>query len=240
MEKVLSFPYGDSIISFYPVYSPRRKTVEIAVEAPGKVIVTAPEGSTDDELTAAVSRKAYWITQKLYQLKSVRFQPVIRELVNGESLPYLGRNYRLELVIDPTLLKPIVSLDHGVFRIQTRSAESEYVRPYLIAWYRRLAKERVNTRIAYYAPKLGVAPAAVRIKDQQKRWGSCTKDNVLIFNWRGVMAPAPVLDYIVVHELCHLIEGQHTARFWSLLRAILPEYEARKLWLLENGVKLDI
>lgn len=240
MEKVLAFPYGDTIISFYPVYSPRRKTVEIAVEAPGKVIVTSPEGRTDEELIAAVSRKAYWITQQLYHLKSVRYQPVVRELVNGESLPYLGRNYRMELQISPDLKKPIVKLDQGVFRIQTRLAEHEYVRPHLVAWYRRMAREKITPRIAYYAPKLGVEPAAVRIRDQQKRWGSCTKDNILIFNWRCVMAPAPVLDYIVVHELCHLIEGQHTEKFWSLLRAVIPEYELRKQWLLENGVKLDV
>ena len=240
MAKVLSFPYGDSLISFYPVYSPHRQTVEIAVEAPGKVIVTAPEGRTDDELIQVVTKKAYWITQQLYQLKSVRFQPVIREMVNGESLLYLGRNYRLELELFPSLKKADVRLDHGVFKIQAPSMEPDYLRSHLIEWYRFKAREKVEARIRYYAPKLGVTPTDIHIKDQKKRWGSCTKDGVLYFNWRCVLAPSPVLDYVVVHELCHLLEKQHSSRFWALLRTAMPEYETRKAWLLSNGVRLDL
>ena len=88
--------------------------------------------------------------------------------------------------------------------------------------------------------KLDQLIEVVRIKEQEKRWGSCAKDGTLYFNWRGVLAPAHILDYIVVHELCHLIEQRHSSRFWSLLRAVMPGYELRKNWLMENGAKLNL
>mgnify|MGYP001194195711 FL=1 len=119
MNKILSFPYGDQVICFQTVYSKRRKTAEIAVEAPGEVIVTAPVGRSDDELVALVSKKARWITQQLYEMKAVRFQPVIREIVNGESLLYLGRNYRIDLQMEEDLTKPTIKLYHGVFAIRS-------------------------------------------------------------------------------------------------------------------------
>lgn len=240
MSKTLSISYGDSSITFQPIYSSRRKTVEIAVEAPGNVIVSAPDGRTDEELIAVVSRKAEWITKQLYLMKAIRFQPVVRELVNGESLLYLGRNYRLDLRLDESLKQPSIILDHGIFKIRTPSLVHEYLKPKLISWYRKKAMAKILARIEYYAPKLGVKEPEVRIKDQKKRWGSCTSSGILIFNWRCVLAPSPVLDYIVVHELCHLLENSHSKRFWSLLKAILPEYEMRKQWLMENGVKLDL
>lgn len=240
MTKTLSFPYGDSVIWFEPVYSSRRRTVQISVEAPDKVVVMAPEGRSDEELVALVSRKARWITQQLFHFRNVRFEPVTRELVSGESLLYLGRNYRLNLQIEEGLQKPKILLNHGLFQIRSQSAEPSYLRPHLINWYSWKACEKIETRIKYFASKLGIAPAGFRIKEQKKRWGSCTKDGMLFFNWRCALAPAPILDYIVVHELCHLLEQPHSARFWKLLRAVMPEFEARKQWLKENGVKLDV
>jgi predicted metal-dependent hydrolase len=106
--------------------------------------------------------------------------------------------------------------------------------------YRDKARNRISNRIDDYAPKLGVSPASLMIKDQEKRWASCTSTNGLIFNWRSILAPAPVLDYIIVHELCHLLEKSHSKRFWALVRSILPEYELRERWLRENGVRLDL
>ncbi len=240
MTKTLSFPYGDSVIQFEPVYSSRRRTVEIAVEAPGKVVVVAPEGFSEEELIVLVSQKSKWITQQLFHFRTVRFEPVVRELVSGESLLYLGRNYKLDLKVEDGMEKPEILLDHGVFRIRTQSSSPDYLRPYLIDWYGWKAFEKIDSRIKYFAPKLGITPIGFRIKEQKKRWGSCTKDGMLFFNWRCVLAPAPILDYIVAHELCHILEHQHSARFWKLLRAVMPEFDARKQWLKENGVKLDI
>jgi len=239
-RKSLSFNYGDSTIRFFPEYSPRRKTIQIAVEAPGEVIVTAPEGRTDDEVIQVVSQKSKWITQQLYLMKDIRFQPVLREFVNGESLLYLGRNYRLDLQLDPDLIRPVILLSNGVFTIKTKSYAPEYLRPFMIDWYKQKGLQRIKSRIRIYTIKLDVKPTEIHIKDQKKRWGSCTKDNILYFNWRCALAPTGIADYIVAHELCHLIEKSHSARFWTLLRTVMPDYDGRKKWLMDNGVKLDL
>ena len=240
MSKQLSFQYGDSTIQFEVECSPRRRTVQIAVQASGKVIVTSPSNRSDDELITIVSRKAHWITQKLFMMKSTRSQPVIRELVSGESLLYLGRNYRLALQLDMNIKKPIISLTNGVFYITSQSSEQEYLRPHMINWYKKKAVQKIQERINYFAVKLGVQPKEIHIKEQKKRWGSCTNGNKLYFNWRSILAPAHILDYIIVHELCHLLEKNHSIHFWALLRVVIPDHEFRKQWLMENGVKLDL
>jgi predicted metal-dependent hydrolase len=240
MNKQLSFIYGNATISFEVEYSPRRRTVQIAVQVPGKVMVTAPAGRTDQDLLDVVSKKGLWITQKLYMMKTMRMQPVVRELVSGESFLYLGRGYRLDLQLDEKAKKPSISMKAGQIKIHSRSMDQDYLRTHLIAWYRTKAAKLIGDRVRYYSQKMGVTPKSVIIKDQKKRWGSCTSTGNLYFNWRSILAPASVVDYIVVHELCHLMELKHSARFWSLLRAVLPEYEAKKQWLKENGVKLDV
>ena len=236
----MTVQFGDTQISFTPVYSARRKTVQIAVEMPGKVIVTAPEGTSDGELIELVKKKARWIVEQLILIRDIRTEASNREFVGGESLLYLGRSYRLNLSLDPKLRKPQIKLSSGQLNVDTPSTHPDYLRRHLIDWYRDKARAKISEKITYYAPKLGVVPTGLMIKDQAKRWASCTCKNLLIFNWRSVMAPAPVLDYLVVHELCHLLEKSHSSRFWSLLRAIIPEYERREKWLRENGVRLDL
>ncbi len=236
----LSFSYGDSIISFVLYYSSRRKTIEIAVDAPGQVIVTSPEGHTDEEIIKVIARKAKWITQQLFKMKDIRFQPVLREFINGEALLYMGRNYRLDLRRDLALRKPVVALSKGIFSIQTKSTEQDYLRPFMIDWYKQKCSHKIQKRVDYYAGKLGVQPKEIHVKEQKKRWASCTIDNTLYFNWRCILAPSPILDYIIVHELCHILEKSHSSRFWSMLRTVMPDYEVRKKWLGDNGVKLDV
>jgi len=238
--KALTVVYGEKVITFTPAYSPRRKTIEITVEAPGVVLVTAPEGTSDEQLLAVVQRKAKWIVKQLFEIRSIRTEVPVKEMVSGEAILYLGRSYRLDLQVDQSLRSPVIKIYRGQIQVRTRSCEQDYLHRHIINWYREKARSRISGRIAYYAPKLGVVPDSLRIKDQQKRWASCTSQNGLIFNWRVILAPSPILDYVVVHELCHLLEKSHSKRFWSLVRAILPEYEAREQWLLENGAKLDL
>lgn len=238
--KTLSVTFGETVITFSPVYSPRRKSVEIAVEVPDKVLVTAPEGTPDEQLLAVVCQKAKWIVQQLFEIRSIRSATPFKEMVNGEAILYLGRTYRLDLQVDPHLRAPVIKIYRGQIQMRTKSLEQDYLRRHLINWYREKTRSRISNRIDDYAPKLGVSPASLMIKDQEKRWASCTSTNGLIFNWRSILAPAPVLDYIIVHELCHLLEKSHSKRFWALVRSILPEYELRERWLRENGVRLDL
>ncbi|NCC77122.1 MAG: DUF45 domain-containing protein [Clostridia bacterium] len=108
--KTLTVTFGETVIAFTPVYSPRRKTVEIAVEVPGQIIVTAPAGTPDEHLLAVVQQKAKWIVQQLFAIRAIRSAAPVREMVNGEAILYLGSSYRLDLQVDPHLRSPAIKL----------------------------------------------------------------------------------------------------------------------------------
>ncbi len=110
----------------------------------------------------------------------------------------------------------------------------------LEAPYRQAAKEYIPKRVAYYAGLLGVDYNTITIRDQKTRWGSCSSKGNLSFSWRLILAPPKVLDYVVVHELCHRREMNHSPRFWALVESIIPDYKTHRKWLKENGEKLSI
>jgi hypothetical protein len=115
-------------------------------------------------------------------------------------------------------------------------AAKEAVKNTLIAWYREKADRKIRERVTPYAVKLGVCPASITIKDQKTQWGSCARSGALRFNWKIIMAPTSVLDYIIVHELCHLIHNHHQAQFWQKVQSVIPDCKASKDWLREHSI----
>jgi predicted metal-dependent hydrolase len=240
MEKLLRIKHEDLVIQFAVKYSARRKTIQIAVHPPGIIVVTAPSGRSDRELTALVFQKAPWIARKLQQMQMRPSVSRRRTFMDGETFLFLGHEYPLGLAIAPTLRKPVIQIDKGRIIYSSRSAEHEYLLGHLTTWYRQKAAETIHERVSYYAQKMGVKPQSVQIRDQKKRWGSCASSARLNFNWRCIMAPVEIIDYIIVHELCHLLEMNHSTRYWNLLKSFMPDYKARRNWLKENGARLDI
>jgi predicted metal-dependent hydrolase len=235
----LSFQYGTKNIEFDAAYR-KRKTLEISVEPPNIITVVAPQDTPEKVIIEKVKSRAAWIVQKLYSFKDVQYQKLNREFVSGESFMYLGRNYSLQIIIDENIKKPEVKLYHGKFYINLPKKNDEAIHKAMEEWYRKKTKEKLQERIKYYDRFFNIKPIAVKVKEQQKRWGSCTSKNELLFNWRCVMARASSLDYIVVHEMCHLYHKNHSKEFWELLYSIMPDYEVRKEWLKNYGVRMDL
>jgi predicted metal-dependent hydrolase len=234
----LSFNYNNTTIYFDVTYR-KRKTLSIAVEAPDKVSVVAPLGLQEELILERVKSKAPWILKKLQGFKDMS-PPVKKEYVNGETFLYLGTNYFLQLVTDETLKKPMVRLYQDKLQVITSTRDGAAIREAIIDWYRSQASQKIEERINYYHHKIGRNPARITIKEQRTRWGSCSSLGNLNFNWKAIMAPSPVLDYIVVHELCHLIHLNHSQDFWNLVASILPDYRERRDWLKIHGVRLDL
>jgi len=231
--------YGTQTIEFEITYR-SRKTIEIGVEPPDVVTVVAPEGIADDVLLKHVKAKAKWIVQKLYEMKEIQSQHLDREYVNGEAFMYLGRNYSLRVVHDQVLKQPVTKLYQGKFIITTPIDDQLQLKASMEAWFRQKTLQKVEERIAYYQKYFDVEPTVVKVKEQKKRWASCTSKRELLFNWRCVMAPSFALDYIVVHEMCHMLHMDHSKDFWSLLNRIMPDYEKRREWLKNYGIKMDL
>lgn len=247
----LNVQYGTKNLAFSVEFR-ERKTLEICVEPPEKIHVVAPTGTSEDEIIKYVKRKADWIVQKLFLFKGMAYRSLHREVVNGEAFMYLGRNYALQLIdgeaqqvdgaqqgVGKKALSE-VKLFQGKLHVATATRDEQKIKQALEAWYRKKTLEKVNERVRYYQHYFKLMPKAVKVKEQQKRWGSCTSNLELLFNWRCVMAPSHVLDYIVVHEMCHMVHMNHSREFWDLLSAIMPDYERRKDWLKNNGVKMGL
>lgn len=235
----LNFQYGTTNIEFNVEYK-KRKTLEISVEPPNIITVVAPINTPENILIDKVKSRADWIIQKLYSFKDMEYQRINREFVNGESFMYLGRNYSLQIIVDSEAKKPTVKLYHSKFYVAVNKKDDSAIGKAMEEWYRVKTKEKVEERIKYYQRYFTKTPSVVKIKEQKKRWGSCTSKDELLFNWRCVMSKSSVLDYIIVHEMCHLYYKNHSKEFWGLLYSIMPDYESRKEWLKNYGVRMDL
>lgn len=235
----LKFQYGTRTIEFNLEYR-KRKTVEISVEASDVVNVVAPDGMKEDEVLEVVKKKASWIIQKLFLLNSIETTPIKREYVNGESFMYFGRNYSLQILIDENTKKPEVRLYRGKFYVTVNKKDDSIIKNAMEEWYRQKTYQKVQERLKYYQSFFTKRPTAIKVKEQKKRWASCTSKDEILFNWRCAMARADAFDYILVHEMCHLYYKNHSKDFWNLLSKVMPDYEKRREWLREYGVRMDL
>ncbi|RKD34172.1 M48 family metallopeptidase [Thermohalobacter berrensis] len=235
----LSFNFGTRNIEFDVEYR-NRKTIEISMEPPDTINVVAPINTPEDVIIKKVKSRGSWIVQKLFEFKNMEYRKIKREFVNGESFMYLGRNYSLQIIDDLNIKRPEVKLYQGKFYIKSNTRQEDILQAAMENWYRKKALEKITERVKYYQHYFKEKPLDIKVKEQQKRWASCTSKNELLFNWRCVMAPSHVLDYIVVHEMCHMVYKNHSKEFWDLVASIMPDYQTRKEWLRDYGVRMDL
>lgn len=235
----LKFEYGSRLITFNLIYR-KRKTMSIEVETTGEVTVIAPVGTYTDDVIEKVKSRAGWIVSKQYESKFINDTKIKREAVSGESYMYLGRNYSLDIRVDENIDNISVKLFQGKFVVNTYIKDEDLIKKAMENWYREKTLAKVKERVSYYSSYFNNEVTTVKVKEQKKRWASCTSKNELLFNWRCVMAPVFVLDYIVVHEMCHMEYKNHSKDFWNRVYAVMPDYEVRKSWLKNNGIKMDI
>lgn len=221
----------------YTLTRSRRKTASIYVERDGQITVIVPERLTDDEINVLLEDKRKWIYKNLAEWHDLNARKVERRYVNGEGFLYLGRSYRLKLAKEQT--EPLLLKD-GHFWLRANSGSTFGADAAFKTFYRAKGMTRISERVAYFQAKMGVESRSVKVIDLKHRWASCTPDGNLNFHWKCMMAPGTVLDYIVVHELAHLIHLNHTAAFWNEVDKVLPDFQNRKEWLRVNGVGMDL
>lgn len=212
-----------------------RKTVAIIVRRDGKVIVRAPHRLPEKAILRFVSRKSSWISARLAEVQQRNAQVAPKQFVEGETFLYLGESYPLALS-DGT--RPVLDLNNGAFTLYDQALPK--AKQAFIAWYREQARLVFTQRVNYYADCHHLAYSKIHISSARTLWGSCSARDGLSFTWRLVMAPLPVIDYVVVHELSHLVEKNHSRRFWAQVETILPDYKERLDWLKKNGHRLTI
>ncbi len=224
----------------YEVLRSQRTTADIVIERDGRVLVRAPKSIPDERIEDLVESKRYWIYKNLAEWRDLNATRVLREYRNGEGFLYLGRSYRLLLVADqdePLLLK------NGRFcmrRDLVDQGEIEAAKAAFRDYYIARGSERIRQRVDYYAPKVGAAPCDVAVRELGNRWALCSPNGNLAFHWKCMMAPQTIIDYIVVHELCHFHHLDHSDAFWNEVDKVMPVYGERKEWLRVHGAGLDV
>jgi predicted metal-dependent hydrolase len=224
----------------YKIVRSRRATADIIIERDGGITVRAPKEIDDEEIAKIVGAKECWIHKNLAEWRDLNAARVMREFKNGEGFLYLGRAYRLLLVNGQ---KERLKLCDGRFALRRELAEKgdlDAAKAAFRDFYIEKGRERISARVAYYAPKAGMEIPPFDVRDLGIRWASRFPSGSLAFNWKCMMAPQKVIDYIVAHELCHRHRQDHDAAFWNEMDKILPDYSERKEWLRKNGAGLDL
>lgn len=201
----------------------RRSTLGLVVDRGGELVLQAPAAATEEELARWVRTKLLWIHQKLAIKDVGTTQAGEPEFVTGEGFGYLGRTYRLTVTANRS--EPL-RFDGRRFllRQDARASGTDHFR----AWYVSTGRPWVERRVEVLVPRVGASPSRVEVRDLGYRWGSCGRNRVVFFNWRMLQLPVRLADYVICHELGHLVEPNHGPEFWQLLDRSLPDWQERK------------
>jgi len=214
----------------------RRKTISLHIREGGEIVIRAPYKASKREIEEFIRKRETWVVEKLTEEKERR-KELQKAFVPGEKFLYLGEWYPLE-IDESGKEERSLKLSFGNFVLNRDRLEQ--ARDLFLEWYKREAKEKIAGRVRYYSDRFNLFPKGTKITGAKSRWGSCSRDNRLSFSWRIIMAPLRVIDYVLVHELVHIKEKNHSGKFWGALEKILPDYKERRNWLKKNGHRLSL
>lgn len=206
----------------------QRRTVGIQIMSDTSITIKVPTYFPQSEIKKVLEKHKDWITQKQVSMKmrTADKQP--------DEYLYLGKSYPLEIRHNQ---KNLLELEDKFYFALSKTAN---VKTYLTSWYKQQANKIIGERVTYYAKIAGVTYKSVAITSAETRWGSCSNQQTLNFNWRLIMAPLEVVDYVVAHELAHLTELNHSINFWETVRKMYPLYRQYRTWLKRHGEMLRV
>ncbi|EKD36257.1 MAG: hypothetical protein ACD_75C01580G0002 [uncultured bacterium] len=215
--------------------SVRRKTVELSVDRDGCVLLHAPASASREKLETMVREKLLWIYQQLGRKEEELHQLPAKEYVSGEGFYYRGRKYRLKLIDDIRAVRIGKHLRFQSGRFVMPRLVALRGREIFIDWYSARAADWIPRRVQLLQDRVGIMPESIEVCDLGFRWGSCTEQGKILFHWRLILLPPERIDYLILHELVHLHEHNHSPAFYERLRRAAPEYESHEEWLRRNG-----
>lgn len=219
-----------SAVPVYTIIRSKRRTLALHIDNDAHVIVRAPLKASERHIEAFVVEHSSWIEKKQQQALSAkaRYEPI--RIEEGALLPYLGKKYSMAFV-DVASIK----ISGNALLLPVGTNEEALVR-----WLKRQAKALLFERVQRYSTLMGTPYASIKLSGARKRWGSCSATNNLNFAWRLIMCTPEAIDYVVVHELCHVEHKDHSKRFWAKVKLVLPNYKQRRQWLKDNRSILDL
>jgi len=217
--------------------SSRARHARIVVDV-GGVEVVLPERMALRHVPPLVAEKRRWIERTLRRFREA--EQALPVLADGEVVPYLGRSMLLRIRVEPGRVRPFVSRRGDVLHVKVGEAGPDAVRDALERWYRKRARVEVAARLDAAVRRAGTRYTKLTIRSQRTRWASCSSSGAMSFNWRLLLAPEEIVDYVVEHEVAHLEVLDHSPRFWKLLASRCPRYRDHERWLRVNGTALRL
>ncbi|MWC27677.1 M48 family metallopeptidase [Paenibacillus sp. MMS18-CY102] len=212
---------AQQIVEFHVEYGPRKK-ISLQIEPSGLITVKAPNGAVDEMVMSAVRQYEQWILERLAIIAKAKEAPVTREYQDEGKFLHLGRYHQLHELIE------------------TEGRSEDELKLQLKKFYFASCKKVVLERIKDYQKQLKVTPKSIEIVESRTKWGSCSSDRKLTFNYRLAMAPVEVIDYVIVHELCHLTHMNHDRSFWRRVGSIMPDYKDKEAYLERYGQAMTL
>lgn len=219
------------------IKSKRRKTMALKVSRTDVSIhipATLPIAMAEN----FIEQKTLWIQKKLQQ-QSQRQLPE-RQFTDNELFFFLGNSYSLRLVEKNTTPSVIKTQQYIEFYGRLNRLSNRSIRNAIICWYKHQAEQFLDSRTAWFANKIGLTPKSITVKTYKARWGSCNSHSDIQYNWKLIQAPPDIIDYVIIHELCHIQHHNHSPAFWRLVEKHYPDFKLARNWLKNNGYKFEI
>jgi predicted metal-dependent hydrolase len=231
--------YLGETINFDIIYK-KRTSIGISIDLYGKVEVQAPKGTPEDYILQFVEEKWDWIQQNLQEMQERTRGPKKKAYDHSESFLYLGESYPIQVTQDITIKQDYVVFEGDYLHIVVNQLEDEKIKQALKRFYYQQCKSLVERSIKSYQSNFKLKPRSIRISDNNTNWGTCDFKQQLTFNWKLAMAPQKVIDYVVVHEMCHMVHLNHDRSFWRLVGKIMPDYQEQENWLALSSWKMTV
>jgi predicted metal-dependent hydrolase len=231
--------YSGETISFDIIYK-KRKSMSISIDFFGKVEVQAPKGTPEERVLQSLEEKWEWIQQRLKETQERARGPMTKVYDHGETFLYLGKTHPIQISQDINIKQDFVVFEEDKLQIFVKQLEDDKIKQALKRFYYQQCKALVGSSIKSYQGNFKVKPRSIRISDSKTTWGTCDSKLQLTFNWRLAMAPQKVIDYVVVHEMCHMVHLNHDRSFWRLVGKIMPDYKEQENWLTLSSWKMTV
>lgn len=245
-KTVCSVPTKEGEIPFVLARSSARRTLTITIDEKADVNVASPYHMKEREVFDFINEKARWITEKVREARKNKTILDQKEFDHGKQFLFLGKKYKLS-IFERNIKRGNVSFNalEGWFvtvpqRLSCKERRSK-VKEKMLQWYRVQAKEVLGGRIFHYSRLMGVEPKKIAVRTQKRLWGCCDYNTQTIrLNWQIILSPIKVVDYIVLHELCHLTIPNHSRRFWKKVEKFMPDFRSYKQWLKVNHLDMAL
>jgi len=239
MQPSLRSEYADNVELNYAVVrsKKRKKTLSLQLMKDGSVLIRAPYHTPHAEIDGFFKKKQNWLYRRIEEREVIQASHTSTNFVAGQPFLFLGFPYSLivddrDISDEPFTFSGKQFILNKKYMLKAKSLFTE--------WYRGNAAAYIGKRVCHYSSILNLYPKRVRISNAMSRWGSCSFNNHLSFTWRLVMAPGAVIDYVVVHELAHIKEKNHSRHFWEIVEKVLPEWGTCRHWLRKEGHLLNV